>query len=322
MNKIKLHELVERQEQNICQIVAYRGGKEILNDTWHGFSQTDACHVMSVTKSVVSLLIGIAIDQGKIKSVDQKVLDFFPDYQIKRGEKTIQEVTIRHLLTMTAPYKYRHEPWSKVCGSQDWTIAALDLLGGKKGITGDFLYSTLGVHILTGILFQVSGMTSVEYANRYLFEPLGIEPHTNFYAKTAKEHRIFTLSKLPKEQVWFADPKGIGTAGYGLCLSAKDMAKIGMLYLNEGEFNGKRIVSAKWILDSTTPYFQCDKKFNYMAYGYLWWIVDAEKKIYAAIGDGGNVIYVDHASNTVVAVTATFKPRVFDRVDFIQKYIV
>lgn len=106
-------------------------------------------NVMSVTKSVIALLTGIAIDKGYIESVDQKVLDFFPKYTVKRGEKTIYDVTIRHLLTMTAPYKYRSEPWTKVCTSDDWTKAALDLLGGRSGITGEFKYSTLGIQIMS-----------------------------------------------------------------------------------------------------------------------------------------------------------------------------
>lgn len=96
---------------------------------------------------MIALLTGIAMDKGYIQSVEQKVLKFFPEYTVKRGEKTIYDVTIRHLLTMTAPYKYKSEPWTKVCTSDDWTKAALDLLGGRSGITGEFKYSTLGIQI-------------------------------------------------------------------------------------------------------------------------------------------------------------------------------
>ena len=131
---------------------------------------------MSVTKSIVSLLVGIAIEQGLIGSVDDYVLDYFPDYKIKRGEKTIQKVTLKNLLTMTAPYKYKSEPWSKICVQEDWSIAALDFLGGRCGITGEFQYSTLGIHILTGIIARVSKMTTVDFANKYLFGPLAIAP--------------------------------------------------------------------------------------------------------------------------------------------------
>ena len=153
-------------------------------------------------------------------------------------------------------YKYKSEPWTKVCTSEDWTKAALDLLGGKAGITGEFKYSTLGIHILTGIIAKTSGMKTVEFANRYLFEPLGIPAHSTFEALTAKEHRAFVLSKEPKK-----------------------------------------------------------------TYGYLWWTPDSRSKAYAAIGDGGNVIYINPEQNIVAAVGATFKPRIFDRMQFIQEYV-
>ena len=105
----------KENESNICQIYAIKNGVPVYDDYWHEYKTTDAVNVMSVTKGVMALLIGIAIDKGYITSVEQKVLDFFPDYTVKRGEKTIYKVTLRHLLTMTAPYKYRSEPWTNRC---------------------------------------------------------------------------------------------------------------------------------------------------------------------------------------------------------------
>ena len=136
MNQEEFHSFISAAQENICQMTALKNGVILINDTWHDFKTTDTVHIMSVTKSVVSLLIGIALDKGFIQSIHQPVLDFFPDYTTKRGEKTIQQVTLKHLLTMTAPYKYRSEPWTKVCSSDDWTVAALDLLGGRAGLTG------------------------------------------------------------------------------------------------------------------------------------------------------------------------------------------
>ena len=110
MDNKELHSYIAEHQDNICGIAAMKNGEIVYSDYWHGFKPSDTVHVMSVTKSVVSLLIGIAIDQGLISDVRQHVLDFFPEYNIKRGEKTIQQVTLEHLLTMTAPYKYRSEP--------------------------------------------------------------------------------------------------------------------------------------------------------------------------------------------------------------------
>ncbi len=319
--KEELHDLISEKERNICQIVAYKDGKKVYSDCWNGYREEDCVHVMSATKSVIALLIGIAIDKGQIGSVEDKVLDYFPEYKVKRGEKTIYDITIKHLLTMRAPYKCKGDPWSKVCISENWTYTSLDLLGGRKGMTDEFNYQTVCLHILSGILFKATGMLTVDYANEYLFAPLGIEKHVNYTAKSAEEHKAFTIEKTPKENVWFADPQGLGTPGYGLCMSARDMAKIGLLCLNKGRFKDRQIVSSEWIEEMTRPRAVESKYFRGMDYGYLWWIIDRQKKIYAAIGNSGNVIYVNPEKNIVIAVASYFKPTVFDRVDFIQKYI-
>ncbi len=169
---IALHRLVEEAEPNICEITVMQEGNVCYEDYWHGFGPGDALNVMSVTKSVIALLVGIAMDRGYIVSVEQKVLDFFPEYSVKRGEKTIYDVTLYHLLTMTAPYKYKSEPWTKVCTSEDWTKAALDLLGGRGGLTGAFKYATLGIQILAGVIEQASGRKLLVFAIEYLFRPL------------------------------------------------------------------------------------------------------------------------------------------------------
>ena len=277
---------------------------------------------MSATKSIVALLVGIAVDRGQIASIDDKVLSYFPDYQVKRGEKTIYDVTIRHLLTLRAPYKGKGDPWSKVCISENWTYASLDFLGGRGGLTDEFNYKTVCLHILSGILYKATGMTTVDYANEYLFKPLGIAEHENYYAKSAEEHKHFTMDKEPKTNVWFADRDGLGTPGYGLCMCAKDMAKIGQLCLNEGVWEGKQIISSSWIKDMTRPRKIEGQMWRGMMYGYLWWITNPEKNIYAAIGNSGNVIYVNPDKNVVVSVASYFKPTIFDRVDFIEEYVL
>lgn len=320
MNK-EFYDIVKQEEPNICQIVCYKDNKKIYSETWNNYKESDALHIMSVTKSIVSLLIGICIDKGLIKSIDDKILDYFPDYKVKRGEKTIFDVTIRHMMTMKAPLKCKYDPWSKVCLSDDWTIASLDFIGGRKGITDEFRYNTVCLHVLTGIISRVSKMSLVEFANKYLFEPLGIEKHKHYYAKTVEEHKKFTISKEPHEYIWLGDPKEVGTAGYGLCLSAQDLAKIGLMCLNNGEYNGKQIVSKKWIKEMTKVTKITDGRFRNMSYGLLWWIIDPEKGIYAAIGNSGNVIYINNSNRFVCAITGYFKPNVFDRIDFIQKYL-
>ena len=239
MEKQELHKFIEEKQPNICQVVAYKDNKKVYSDYWNNYKEDNCVHIMSATKSIMALLIGIAIDKGQINSVDDKVLDYFPDYKVKRGDKTIYDVTIKHLLTMRTPYKCKGDPWSKVCSSDNWTYSSLDFLGGRKGLTDEFNYQTVCLHILSGILNKVTNMITVDCANEYLFGPLGIKKHKNYYAETAEEHKAFTIGKTPKENIWFCDPDGLGTPGYGLCMSAEDMAKIGLLCLNNGNYNGK-----------------------------------------------------------------------------------
>ena len=324
MNREEFHAYVagsNGNESNICQICAIRNGTVIYEDSWRGFASEDAVNVNSVTKGVMALLAGIASDKGLI-SVDDKVMDYFPEYQAKRGEKTIFEVTVRHLLTMTAPYKGRSEPWKKVCTSDDWTKAALDFLGGRAGITGEFRYATLGIQILAGIIERGSGEKLIDFANKNLFIPLGIPKHV-IHGDSSKEDQFdFFMNKGPRKNEWYSDPQGTVTAGWGLCASAKDLALIGCMVLNGGSMGKVRIVSSEWINSMLTPYQKLGERFGNMYYGYLWYKPFEDREVYAAIGDCGNIIYVNKDNNVAVGVTGTFKPMIFDRVEFIEKNVL
>ena len=205
MKGLEFYNMVAKEQPNICQIVCYRNGEKVYSEVWNGYKESDAVHIMSATKSIVSLLIGICIDKGLIKSINDKILDYFPDYKVKRGEKTIYDVTIKHLMTMNAPLKCKGDPWTKVCISDDWTITSLDFIGGRKGITNEFRYNTVCLHILTGIISRVSNMSSVEFANKYLFEPLGINKSKDYYVDTVEKHKEFIMSRNPKKHIWFGD---------------------------------------------------------------------------------------------------------------------
>lgn len=318
----ELHSYIQEHQPNICQISVLQNGNELYSAEWNGYQKTDCVHIASATKSVMALLIGIAIDHKMIGSVNDKVLSYFPEYSVKHGEKTIFDVTIRHLLTMRAPYKGHGDPWAKVCSGEDWTKASLDFLGGKSGITDEFDYRTVCLHILSGILFKATGIKTVNFANEYLFRPLGIVKHGNFSAGTAQEHKLFITDKTPRNNVWLADPQGLAAPGYGLCLSAADMAKLGQLCLQNGTWNGQKIISSEWLHEMFSPRRIESGTFSGKSYGYLWWIVHPERNVYASIGDSGNVIYVDPNKKAVAAVSAYFKPAVHDRIDFIENILL
>ena len=268
----------------------------------------------SVTKSIISILIGIAMDKGYIKGPDQKVLDFFPEYEIKKGETTIQNITLKNLLTMTAPYKYKFNPYIKYFTSDDWVNFSLDLLGGR-GRVGKFRYAPLiGPDILSGILGKVTGESVINFARENLFVPLGIVVEKNIIFHSKEEQLAF--NQATDISGWVADPVGVNTAGWGLTLSPVDMAKIGQLYLNHGMWNGRRIVSEKWVDESTKEHSRW--KVHDLSYGYLWWVYQDG---FAAMGDGGNVIFVNTKKDMVIAIASLFRSKVRDRMEFIRKYV-
>lgn len=307
-------EMVMRDYGNITGIVVLKNGETLYENYFNECTANSRIHVYSVTKSIISILMGIAMDKGCIKNLDQKVLDFFPEYKIKKREKTIQTITLRNLLTMTAPYKYKLNPYIKYFTSDDWVKFSLDLLGGK-GAVGRFRYAPLiGPDIMSGILDKVTGQSVIDFARENLFGPLGIIVEKNIIFHSKEEQLAF--NKATNISGWVADPMGVNTAGWGLTLSPIDMAKIGQLYLSNGIWNHKQIVSARWIEESTREHSRWEAQG--LSYGYLWWI---NEDGFAAMGDGGNTIYVNTKRNMVISIASLFRPKVKDRMELIREYI-
>ena len=306
--------VVMRDYGNIAGIVVLKNGGTLYENYFNGCTINSRIHVYSVTKSIISILIGIAMDKGYIKNLDQKVLHFFPEYKIKKREKTIQNITLRHLLTMTAPYKYKFNPYIKYFTSDNWVKFSLDLLGGK-GQIGKFRYAPLiGPDIMSGILGKAAGQSVLDFAQENLFAPLGIVVEKNIIFHSKEEQLAF--NQATDISGWVADPMGVNTAGWGLTLSPIDMAKIGQLYLNHGIWSSKQIVSAKWVNESTKEHSRWETQN--LPYGYLWWIYEEG---FAAMGDGGNTIYINTKKDMVVSIASLFRPKVKDRIEFILEYI-
>lgn len=232
----KLSELdpkIKSEYSNINGIVVVRNGYIAYERYSHQYGPDDTHHIASVTKSIMSALIGIAIHAGYIKSVDQNVLDFFPDTPYKQ----IQAITIRHLLTMTAPYPFEdwHEPLDKMCMQPDWITYTLDMLG-QGGTIGTFKYSTAGAHLLSAIITRSTGKSAREFANEHLFKPIGMKEIPYYGMKS------FGFDDLFGKNVkgWVNDPDGNSTGGWGLTLTPRDMARFGYLYLNHGTWNNQQ----------------------------------------------------------------------------------
>ncbi|SHH62473.1 serine hydrolase domain-containing protein [Clostridium intestinale] len=313
--KIEFERIISNNYNNIAGIVVQKNGKLLYENYFNKYTASNSVHIASVTKSIFSALIGIALEKKHIKSLEQKVLDFFPYYKILEGEKAIQNITIRHMLTMTAPYKYKKEPYEKFFESDNWIEAALDLLGGKEP-SQEFTYSAIiGTHILSGILVKATGKSVFDFAKENLFTPLEINVKQNITLATKEEYMAFLQDK--NISGWATDPQGINTAAWGLTLTPMDMAKIGQLYLDKGLWNGSEIVPKWWVDESTIKHSTWDK----LSYGYLWWIIDNNEHIYAAIGDGGNVIYINEKKKLVISIASLPMEKAKDRIKLIREYI-
>lgn len=309
---LELESMIKSQYSNINGIVVIKNGYMAYERYFNGYGPDNTHHVASVTKSIISALIGIAIDAGYIKNVDQKVLDFFPEYVLSDADMQKGEITIRHLLTMTAPYPFEdwHEPLDKMCMQSDWTKYILDILG-QRGNIGTFKYSTAGTHLLSVIITRSTGKSAREFANEHLFNPIGMKQIPNY------EMKSFGFDDLFGKDVkgWVNDPSGNSTGGWGLTLTPRDMARFGFLYLNRGIWNNNKIISETWIDESTA--------MNSNKYGYLWWLRQEDGVFaYLAMGDGGNVICCIPEKDLVVAIASEFIMNPRDRWTLINECIL
>ena len=312
--KTLMEKVLHKNYSNIIGLMVWKDDALIYEQYAKGCTKDTQAHVYSVTKTIVSILLGIAIDQGYIDDIGQRILDFYSEYEVRAGEQTIREITLETMLTMTAPYRYKKEPYREYFMSEDWVKKTLDYLGGKDKI-GEFRYAPIiGPDVLTGILQKTTGLPVIEFAKSNLFEPLEIHVGESITFHGEKEQLEYYKKK--ETSGWVEGPSGIHTGGWGLSLSAMDLAKIGMLYLNQGKYQGKQIVSEQWIEESTSVHSRW-KKFGY---GYLWWLPDESS--YCAMGDGGNLLYVNPHKNVVISCVATMVTNAKDTLQLVQDYIL
>lgn len=300
-----LDQVIKSQYSNINGIVIVRKGYIAFERYYNGYHASDTHNIASVTKSVTSALIGIAIDAGFIESVDQKVLDFFPEYVADADDLQKRTITIRHLLTMTAPIASKstsragNEALDRLRRQRDWVAYILKLLG-QGGTLGQFQYSTAGTHLLSAILTRATGMSAREFANQHLFRLIGMGEIPDHEIKSYQLDDVFGKNVTG----WIKDPQGNTTGGWGLTITPRDMARFGFLYLNDGVWDGKQIISKIWIDESTAP--------NANDYGYLWWLREDDGILaYSALGSGGSVICCIPQKDLVVAIASKIirKPR-------------
>jgi len=288
LNSTKLNELSERleSETDIDSILIIKNGHLVYEEYPSGeFTPSKLHFLASCTKSFISALIGIAIHEGCIESVDVKVLDLFPDHSIADVDSRKESLTIEHLLTMTSGFDW--DEWTYFYGEPNNTLTQMYDSGNpvqfvldcpmRSNPGAEWVYCSGASHLLSAIIQQTSGMSTLEFARYYLFDHLGI-----------------------LDVFWLQDAQGVFLGGGGLSLSSRDMAKFGYLFLRNGLWNDKQLIPSEWVANSS------DVKTwlgNYDGYGWQWWNIPAIGVTYAS-GLYGQKICVFPAYDTVVIFTA------------------
>jgi CubicO group peptidase (beta-lactamase class C family) len=296
----KMFDAIQQKNANIHSLLVIRHGCIVAEAYFHPYQAEIPHELQSVTKSVVSALVGIAIQEGYIDGVGHKVVDFFSDRTIANNDARKQKMTLKDLLTMTSGLGWIEESplnmpsLSQMVSQKDWAQYVLDRpMVADPGTT--FNYGSGGPQLLSAILQKTAGMSTLAFAQKSLFKRLGISNVS-----------------------WQADPSGITAGGWGLQLTPRDMAKLGYLYLHDGVWDGQPVVPAAWVKASTTKYIDAS---NGQDYGYLWWVQRTGS--FGARGHGGQYILVFPGQDMIVVFTGGISdPNIDLPLQWAQSFIV
>ncbi len=275
--------------EGLKSLLVSRNGVLVAEEYFTEEGADDLYDVRSVTKSVISNLIGIAIEEGFIEGIDQKLSDFLiPLGYSLEGDKA--NITIEHLLTMSAGFEwnefevgYDYGAWVRAEDQIAYCINGEIVNSPGKA----FSYSSEEAHLLSVILTEATGMSTHDFAFEYLFEPLGMDN---------------------EDFSWGQFPQGYFSGGADLSLKPKDMIKLGNLYLNNGLYNGNQIILSEWVSESTSFHITTNLGGYAPDYGYLFWMnTNSTHRFYCANGYGGQLIVVFPDLELVVVTTSEWQ---------------
>jgi CubicO group peptidase (beta-lactamase class C family) len=266
---------IKKDSINIHSLLIIKNNHIVLDASFYPFKNTYVHDLASVTKSITSLLIGIAIDKKFIKSENELIINYFPEYKIKND--TLQTVTIKDLLNMSSGFQCSSNDGEKelteMRNTTDWVKFMLTLPFAHNP-DRQFSYCSGNFYLLAEILQRTTDMTCHDFADKYLFRPLDFE-----------------------KSYWLTNYKGVNIGWGDLHISIYDFAKIGCLVLNNGTWNGKQIVSKQWV-EKIQP---LHKVHGTESYGYGWWLDSDNSDEIQAIGRGGQRLFIFKNRNMVVA---------------------
>lgn len=274
--------------KRLTSLLIFRNGKLVREEYYNGFKKDSLHDVRSVTKSVVALLVGVALEKGFFKSVQDPIGDYLkpPEFTLTEQQKNI---TLLQLLTMTGGFE-----WDETDGNSynEWILSNRPIefllekpLTDTPGST--FNYNSAAVHLLGIVLNKATGVNVPDFANQNLFSKLGID-----------------------DVEWEQFDDHYVNGGSGIRLRPQDMAKIGQLVLQKGMSGSQSVVSEDWIKSITDPAFSWRDSYGVLknhTYSRLWWIQDAPSaKAFFAWGFGGQFIYVLPEKNLVIVITTNW----------------
>lgn len=281
-------------------LIVIRDGYIVYERYFNGYDAATPHNIASVTKSWTSTLVGIARERGDITNLDAPLPELLPDYFAAGAHGDKRAISLRHLLMMRSGIEYdenrlnRGEYGGLELLQQDVTEVAL---GFPMAFTpGEaWNYSTLDSQLISAVMRQATGMPLHAYAEQHLFAPLGVH-----------------------EYEWLVDGAGTTIGGQDLSLTPRDMAKLGLLYLHNGNWDGRQVVPAAWVRESTTPqnealYVLTGKRETIEFYGYHWWLWDERwyrgmSEGINAMGYAGQQVLILPRLNLIIVTTAAFPP--------------
>ncbi len=278
---------------NLYSLLVVKNGHLIVEEYFNGMAAHDDNPTASMTKSLMSALLGIALREGVLTDLDQRMMDFFPEINWAQNDPRKSNITIRQMLQMRSGY-----PWEEFTGNlidlannPNW-IPLLQEFPLSSDPGTQFNYSNLTAHMTSVILTRAAGKSTFAFAKEHLFGPLELSVHE-----------------------WPTDVNGYYAGGGDAHMTPRDMARFGQLYLNGGVFNGRQIIPASWVNESFQTY-SIDTyggpildSFGLLDYGYLWWSSSAgDHDFDFAWGHGGQLIVLVHDLNMVIVTTADRLP--------------
>ena len=275
---------ISANQTAIHSLLVIRNGYMVTEAYSQPYTPDTKIHIQSVTKSVIGMLVGKAVTDGYIKNENVKLSEYYDVGMFDNPGKQKETIRLKHLMSMSSGLDCQEFSGTgpSMEQSDQWVRFMLNRpMVAEPGTS--FGYCNGNAHLLSAIVKKTAGMSAREYANQKLFQPLGISP--------------------VDETDWGSDPQKITIGGYGLHLKPSDMAKLALLYLQNGKWEGQQIISADWVEESTIEHLQ---KEDGSGYGYLW-TVYPDAGHYAALGLGGQQIHVYPSKNLIVVTTASLE---------------